>query len=271
MELRGKCALVTGGARGLGKGIALALAAEGVNVAVADIGSKPKNSPDYELAKVNELEASAAEIGSCGVRSLAIRADVTNAAQVQDMVSQTIEKLGGLHILVNNAGIIIAAPVLAMEESQWDAVLNVNLKGTFLCCKAVAGHMIDQRAGRIINISSIAGKRGHAGVSAYGASKAAVISFTQSLAEELGPFNVTVNAVCPGFLETSMWTGCLSPAASAALGVELDRAFEEFVKRGTVLGRPQKPEDIGEGVVFLCKADNITGIALNIAGGAEVT
>jgi NAD(P)-dependent dehydrogenase (short-subunit alcohol dehydrogenase family) len=269
VELKGKCALVTGGARGLGRGIALALAAEGVHVAVADIGPKRKNTPDYELAGETELDATAKEIAARGVRSLAIRADVTDFRQVQDMVSKTIDALGGLHILVNNAGIIVAAPVLALEESQWDAVLNVNLKGPFLCSKAVAAHMIDQRLGRIINISSIAGKRGHAGVSAYGASKAGVISLTQSLAEELGPFNVTVNAICPGFLETSMWTGCLSPAVAAVMGVEVEHAFDEFVKRGTVLGRPQKPEDIGEGVVFLCKADNITGVSLNIAGGAE--
>jgi len=270
MELSGKCALVTGGARGLGRGIALALAAEGVNVAVADIGKRGQNSPDYELAGESELDATARDIASRGVRSAAIRADITDFRQVQNMVVQTIDALGGLHIMVNNAGIIIAAPVLAMEESQWDAVMNVNLKGTFLCCKAVAAHMIDQRLGRIINISSIAGKRGHGGVSAYGASKAGVISLTQCLAEELGPFNITVNAVCPGFLQTSMWSGCLSPAAAAVMGVELEQAFDEFVRRGTVLGRPQSPEDIGDGVVFLCKADNVTGIALNIAGGAEV-
>jgi len=270
MELKGKCALVTGGARGLGKAIALSLAAEGVHVAVADIGAKPKNAPDYQLSGETQLEAAAREVAAGGVRSLAIRADITDYSQVQDMLAQTLDGLGGLHILVNNAGIIIAAPVLAMDESQWDAVLNVNLKGTFLCCKAVASHMIDQRLGRIINISSIAGKRGHGGVAAYGASKAGVISLTQSLAEELGPFNVTVNAVCPGYLKTSMWTDCLSPAAATVLGVDLEHAFEEFVKRQTVLGRPQTPEDIGQGVVFLCKADNITGIALNIAGGAEV-
>jgi len=157
-----------------------------------------------------------------------------------------------------------------MEEEQWDAVMNVNLKGVFLCCKAVIMHMIDQRLGRIINISSIAGKRGHGGVSAYGCSKAAVISLTQCLAEELGPFNITANAICPGYLETTMWTGCLTDAASAVLGVDREDAFMEFVKKETPLGRPQTYEDIGEGAVFLAKADNITGIALNIAGGSEM-
>jgi NAD(P)-dependent dehydrogenase (short-subunit alcohol dehydrogenase family) len=186
------------------------------------------------------------------------------------MVEQTIEALGGLDILINNAGIIIAVPVLAMEESQWDAVMNVNLKGVFLCCKAVITHMIDQRRGRIINISSIAGKRGHGGVSAYGCSKAGVISLTQCLAEELGPFDITVNAICPGYLETAMWTDCLTDAASAVLGVDRDDAFMEFVKKETPLGRPQTFEDIGEGAIFLAKSDNITGIALNIAGGSEM-
>lgn len=270
MELKGKCALVTGAARGIGRGIALALASEGVNVAVNDIGGQAASAPGYDLSKQDELEAVAKEIEGVGVKSVAIRADITNYAQVTDMVERTVGELGGLHILVNNAGIVIAAPVLAMEEDQWDAVLNVNLKGVFLCCKAVAAHMIDQRLGRIINISSIAGKRGHGGVSAYGCSKAGVISLTQSLAEELGPFNVTVNAVCPGYLETAMWTGCLTDAAAAVLGVEREQAFEAFMKKETPLGRPQTVEDIGEGVVFLAKADNITGIALNIAGGSEV-
>lgn len=270
MDLKGKCALVTGAARGLGRSMALGLAAEGVNVAVADIGDQGKNAPDYALSGMDELGATAKDIAALGVKSAAIQADVTDFGQVTTMVERTIEELGGLHILINNAGIIIAAPVLALEESQWDAVLNVNLKGVFLCCKAVAAHMIDQRLGRIINISSIAGKRGHGGVSAYGCSKAGVISLTQCLAEELGPFNITVNAICPGFLETHMWTGCLSAAASAVLGVEIEQAFDAFVKRDTPLGRPQTFEDIADGAVFLARADNITGIAMNIAGGSEM-
>lgn len=270
MNLKGKCALVTGAARGIGRAIALALAAEGVNVAVSDIAGKGKHAPDYELAKQDELATTAQMVAQHGVKSAAIRADVTDFTQVTSMIEQTIKEVGGLHILVNNAGIIVAAPVLALDESQWDAVLNVNLKGVFLCCKAVAAHLIDQKLGRIINIASIAGKRGHAGISAYSASKAGVISLTQSLAEELGPFNVTVNSICPGFVDTTMWSGCLSPGLSALLGVELEQAFDENVKRNTPLGRAQTPEDVGEGVVFLCKADNITGIALNIAGGAEM-
>jgi len=182
---------------------------------------------------MDTLETTAEEIAALGVKSTALQCDVTDSAQVADMVEQTIERLGGLHILINNAGIIIAAPVLAMEEEQWDAVMNVNLKGVFLCCKAVIPHMLDQRLGRIINISSIAGKRGHGGVSAYGCSKAGVISLTQCLAEELGPFNITVNSICPGYLETTMWTGCLTDAASAVLGVEKEEAFMAFVKENS--------------------------------------
>ncbi len=270
MELEGKCALITGAARGLGRGMALSLAKQGVNVAVSDIGGKGGNAPGYDLSGMDALEATAGEIADLGVKSAAIQCDVTDSAQVTNMVEQTIERLGGLHILINNAGNIIAAPVLALEEEQWDAVMNVNLKGVFLCCKAVITHMIDQRLGRIISISSIAGKRGHGGVSAYGCSKAGVISLTQCLAEELGPFNITVNAICPGYLETSMWTGCLTDAASAVLGVEREDAFMEFVKKETPLGRPQTYEDIGDGAVFLASADNISGIALNIAGGSEM-
>jgi len=270
MELKGKCALVTGAARGIGRGIALALAAEGVNVAVNDIGGKGENVPGYELSKQDALEAVSKEIEALGVKSVAVRADVTKYSQVTQMIERTVKELGGLHILVNNAGIVVAAPVLAMEEEQWNAVLNVNLKGVFLCCKAVAPHMLDQRLGRIINISSIAGKRGHGGMSAYSCSKAGVISFTQSLAEELGPFNITVNAICPGYLETAMWTECLTDAAAAVLGVEREQAFEAFVRKDAPLGRAQTPEDIGEGAVFLAKAENITGIALNIAGGIEM-
>jgi NAD(P)-dependent dehydrogenase (short-subunit alcohol dehydrogenase family) len=250
--------------------MALSLAKQGVNVAVSDIGGKGENAPGYNLSGMEALEATAREIADLGVKSAAIQCDVTDSEQVTNMVEQTIERLGGLHILINNAGIIIAAPVLALEEEQWDAVMNVNLKGVFLCCKAVTTHMIDQRLGRIINISSIAGKRGHGGVSAYGCSKAGVISLTQCLAEELGPFNITVNAICPGYLETSMWTGCLTDAASAVLGVEREDAFMEFVKKETPLGRPQTYEDIGDGAAFLASADNISGIALNIAGGSEM-
>ncbi len=268
MELKDKCAIVTGAARGIGRAIALSLAAEGVNVAVADIGDKGQNAPDYELSNLDELEATAKDVAALGVKSVAIRADVTDAEQVNSMVERTIEELGGLHILVNNAGIIISLPVLAMEESQWDATLNVNLKGTFLCSKAVAGHMLGQQLGRIINVSSIAGKHGRAGISAYAASKAGVISFTESLAEELGPFNVTVNAICPGYINTELWDGGIAPAAATILDVEHEEAFDAFMKKDTPMGRPQRPEEIGEGAVFLCKADNITGVALNISGGA---
>ena len=133
--------------------------------------------------------------------------------------------------------------------------MSVNLKGTFLCCKAAAGHMLGQQLGRIINISSIAGKHGRGGISAYAASKAGVISFTESLAEELGPFNVTVNAICPGYINTEMWKGGIAPGAATVIDVEREEAFDAFMKKDTPMGRPQRPEEIGEGAVFLCKAD----------------
>jgi NAD(P)-dependent dehydrogenase (short-subunit alcohol dehydrogenase family) len=172
-------------------------------------------------------------------------------------------------ILVNNARVISVRPVIALDEEEWDRVLGVNLKGTFLCSKAVASHMMERNTGRIINMSSMAGKRAWPAISHYCASKFAIIGFTQSLAHEMGPFNVTVNAVCPGEVKTAMWDEHLSPlTAAGGYGATPQEAWEGFVKREVPLGRPQTAEDIGEAVVFLCKADNITGEALNVTGGS---
>jgi len=148
--------------------------------------------------------------------------------------------------------------------------MAVNLKGVFLCCKAAIPLVGRQGEGRIINISSIAGKRGRAGVGAYCASKFGVIGLTQALAEELGPMNVTVNAICPGFLRTHMWDKVLNAAVAMSLNVDQKQAYDTFVNANTYLKRDQPPEDIGDATVFLCRADNITGVALNVAGGAEV-
>ncbi|HYM14228.1 MAG TPA: SDR family NAD(P)-dependent oxidoreductase, partial [Dehalococcoidia bacterium] len=153
---------------------------------------------------------------------------------------------------------------------DWDLVIDVNLKGVFLCTKAVAGHMMQRRTGRIINLSSIAGKRGSAITSAYCTSKFGVIGFTQSMAAELAGANVTVNAICPGEVDTHMWRDILSPAIAAATGATVAEAFDGFIKQRVPLGRPQTAEDMGQAAVYLCKADNVTGIALNVNGGTEM-
>ena len=276
--LLGKVALVTGAARGIGRAIALELARAGCDVAVADLearGSRSERAPGdgvtpYALASASELEGAAAAVVELGRRSIAVAADVTSADQVARMMRAVDEGLGGLDVLVANAGVIAAAPVAAMEEAQWERIFAVNVKGVFLCARAAIPLLARRGGGRIVNIASVAGKTGRAGLAAYCASKAAVISLTQSLAEELGPLGVTVNAICPGYVQTAMWQHVLNPALATMLGVPEDQAFAQFIQRGTYLGREQRPEDIGEAAVYLCRAENVTGITLTVAGGGEV-
>jgi meso-butanediol dehydrogenase / (S,S)-butanediol dehydrogenase / diacetyl reductase len=259
MELKDAVVIITGGARGIGRGIAYELAMEGARVVVADLPSVAADR-DETVAEVKHL----------GGDAIAADVDVRDYAQCEAMVRAAIDRWGRVDVLVNNAGVISVAPVVAMTEEQWDQVLDVNLKGTFLCSKAVATHMMAQRSGRIVNLSSMAGKRGSPGVSHYCASKWGVLGFTQSLAHEMGPFNVTVNAVCPGEVDSYMWREVLSPALAAARGVTRDEAFDGFIKERVPLGRPQTAEDIGQAVVFLCKAENITGESINVTGGSEM-
>ena len=262
MELKDTVAIVTGGARGIGRGIATCLARAGVNVVIADLGQ------NQEIAQ--EMEETARQVKAHGVEALTVNVDVRIWDQVQAMVKAAIDRFGKVDILVNNAGVISVAGVAGMEEAEWDRVLGVNLKGTFLCSKAVASHMMERRSGRIVNLSSQAGKRGQPFISHYCTSKFGVIGFTQSLAQEMGPFNVTVNAICPGEVDTAMWSDVLAPAIAAIRGMAVDEAWEDWIKTRVPLGRPQTAEDMGEAVVFLCRADNITGEALNVTGGSEM-
>jgi meso-butanediol dehydrogenase/(S,S)-butanediol dehydrogenase/diacetyl reductase len=259
MELKNTVAIVTGGARGIGRGIAYELSKEGVRIAVADL---PVTSADRD--------ETIAEIKRLGSEAIAIDIDVREFAQCQAMVQKTIAKWGQVDILVNNAGVIRIGPVVAFAEEDWDLVIDVNLKGMFLCSKAVAGHMMERKTGAIINLSSIAGKRGDAMVSAYTTSKFGVIGFTQSLAREMGGANVTVNAICPGEVDTHMWRDVLGPAIGAMSGTSAPEAFAAFIQQRSAMGRPQTAADMGQAVVFLCKAENITGVALNVSGGTEM-
>ena len=259
MELKNTVAIVTGGARGIGRGIAYELAKEDVRIAVADL---PVTSADRD--------ETITEIKRLGSDAIAVDVDVRDFAQCQGMVQSAIDKWGQVDILVNNAGVIRIGPVVAFAEEDWDLVIDVNLKGTFLCSKAVAAHMMGRKTGAIINLSSIAGKRGDAMTSAYSTSKFGIIGFTQSLAREMGGVNVTVNAICPGEVDTHMWRDVLAPAIGAMSGVSAPEAFAAFIQQRVPLGRPQTAADMGQAVVFLCKAENITGIALNVNGGTEM-
>jgi NAD(P)-dependent dehydrogenase (short-subunit alcohol dehydrogenase family) len=259
MELKGAVAIVTGGARGIGRGIAYELAKEGARIVVADL---PATAADgAETVK---------QVGALGSEAIAVDVDVRDYAQAQAMVQAAIDRFGQVDVLVNNAGVIRIGPVAAFSEEDWDLVIDVNLKGTFLCSKAVVPHMMQRRSGRIINLSSIAGKRGRAMSSCYSASKFAVIGFTQSLAHEVAQFNVTANAICPGEVNTHMWREVLSPALAAFSGTTPDEAFQSFIKTQVPMAREQTADDIGQAAVYLCKADNVTGIALLVAGGTEM-
>jgi len=262
-ELTGKVALVTGAARGIGLGIARGLAAAGCDIALLDLGDGANDTLTYALSGGAELEAADREVGELGVRTLAVRCDVRDPAAVTAAVEETARALGGLDILVNNAGVVHMESALEITPERWDMVFDVNVKGTFLCSRAAIPHLTS-RTGTIVNISSVAGKRGYPGGAAYCSSKFAVVGLTQSLAAELAHAGVRVNAVCPGILPTHMWTHHLAAEERGGRA-----AYEASVGQLVPLGREQTAEDIAGAVLYLVTAPNVTGVSLNVAGGME--
>ena len=244
MLLDGKCALVTGASRGIGRAVALKLAAEGAKVALNFAGNE---------AAANEVRQ---EIEAAGGQAILVKADVANEAAVQEMVQKTADAFGRIDILVNNAGITRDGLLARMKEEDWDAVLSTNLKGVFLTTKAVAKLMMKQRAGRIVNMASVVGVTGNAGQANYSAAKAGVIGFTKTIARELASRGVPVNAVAPGFIDTDMTSVLSDKAKEAALA-------------GIPLGRMGTPEDIAAAVLFLAsdQASYVTGQVLHVDGG----
>ncbi|MFE8699042.1 3-oxoacyl-[acyl-carrier-protein] reductase [Cytobacillus sp. FJAT-54145] len=244
MKLEGKAALVTGASRGIGREIALELARQGANIAVNYAGSEAR-----ALEVVDEIKA-------LGRDAFAIQCDVSNAEAVSEMVKQTIENFGSLDILVNNAGITKDNLLMRMKEEEWDDVININLKGVFLCTKAVTRQMMKQRSGRIINISSIVGVSGNPGQANYVAAKSGVIGLTKTTAKELSSRGITVNAVAPGFITTDM-TDKLT-----------DEIKAEMLKQ-IPLAKFGEPKDIANVVVFLASEDSryMTGQTLHVDGG----
>ena len=242
--LNKKVALITGGARGIGRAIALKLAGRGADIAILDAGG-----PELSEQTADELRA-------LGVRALAIQCDITDYEQVVKAVTRVKEELGGVDILVNNAGITRDKLALRMSPEDFDAVLSVNLKGTFLMIKALYADFMKKRAGRIVNIASISGLMGNAGQANYSASKAGVVGLTKTIARELASRGVTCNAVAPGFIETPM---------TANMNQD---ALEEACK-SIPLRRMGKPEDVANVVAFLASDDAayITGSVVNVDGG----
>lgn len=244
MEFTGKVALVTGASRGIGKEIALRLAAQGANVVLNYVGSE-------ELAN-----GVAEEVKALGRKVLTINCDVSNTEKCSEMINEIMEKFGRIDILVNNAGITRDGLLMRMKESDWDAVLNINLKGVFNCTKAVVKPMMKQRSGKIVTITSVVGLMGNAGQSNYSAAKAGCIGFTKSVAKEVASRGINVNAVAPGFIITPM-TDALN-----------EKQIEDLAS-GIPLKRPGKPEDVAKVVEFLVSdnANYITGQVINVDGG----
>ena len=274
-DLGGKVALVTGagGEHGIGRAISNRLAQEGADVIVNDIAENP-----YAQGRVSGwggMSQVVGEIETAGRNAMGILADITDSAQVDSLVGQALERFGHIDILVNNAG---SRPgrdrvaVAELEEDAWDLVQRINVRGTFLCSRAVARDMIRRgRGGKIIILSSEAGKRGHAGLAAYCTSKFALIGFTQSLALELAPHRINVNAICPGLVDTERLDYSAQTLVQEGESADESRAqlVREWAAR-TPLGRIAQGPDIARMAAFLAssESDYITGLAVSVSGGA---
>ncbi|MGH7949654.1 MAG: SDR family NAD(P)-dependent oxidoreductase [Candidatus Binataceae bacterium] len=273
MRLEDKVAIVTGCARerGIGRAIALRLAREGAHIVAADFCRDIKEYPDAKFGQMEELEGVAGAIRKLGRRALAVRVDVTDEAEVEQMVGAAMKEFGRIDILCNNAGGGVGGGfVVDHSLDSWNRTIAMNLTGAFLCSKYAARPMIAaRRGGRIINTASIAGKRGGPMMSAYTAAKHGVVGFTRSLALELGPHNITVNAVCPGFVETQLFEGLLN-MVGATRNLTRDQAIKFFVSQ-VPMGRMETGDDVANVVAFLASDDGgyMTGQALNICGGVE--
>ena len=269
MDLNGKTVIVTGAARGIGLGIAQAFGREGANIVLADLGSLHSGEWTYELSSTRQFEVAVESVVEQGGKAVAIEVDVSKRDSVHHLIAQTQESFGSVDIVVNNAGVVKAGKFASYDEKSWDQTFAVNVKGTFLVSQAAVTAMLEDKGGAIINISSIAGKRGYPHMSAYCASKFAIIGLTQSMAQELASSGIRVNAICPGVLSTAIWdylsfSDRVQSLVKDELGAE---AFEAYIKKNVPLGREQSAEDISQAALYLAKADNVTGIALTVAGG----
>jgi NAD(P)-dependent dehydrogenase (short-subunit alcohol dehydrogenase family) len=274
-DLKDKVAIVTGAGRkgGIGAAVARRLARDGAHVVVGDICAPPTDLPHGGSGQWAELVAIAAKVEALGVRCLPVRVDVTDAASVQAMVGQAKEAFGRLDILVNNAGVAVGpAPVVQMAEEAWRRTLEINATGTFLCSKYALPLMIEgARGGRIVNMSSLAAERPKPYVSAYAASKAAVVALTRSMAQEVAEFSITVNAVLPGDVDTALKQWGLQVEATVT-GQLYERVLAAAVAK-VPLNRFAMPEDVAQLVAFLTsdEASFITGQAYILSGGRELT
>jgi 3-oxoacyl-[acyl-carrier protein] reductase len=247
LNLKDKVAIVTGGSRGIGRAAVECFAKLGSNVVI-----------DY-FSNESAATTTAKSAESLGVRAITVQSDVSKMADAQRLIDAAIESFARIDFLVCNAGIWEGAAIDEMSEEVWDRTIDLNLKGTWTVCHAATPHMKRQKSGRIVIVSSTAGQRGEGGVSHYGASKGGQISFTKSLAAELGPFGINVNAVAPGWVDTDM-----------CADVFADASFRKSIEDSIPVGRVAAPEDIAWPIVFLCTdwARHINGEILNVNGGS---
>jgi len=257
-ELEGKVAVVTGAAQGIGAAIADRLAKEGAHLALCDINATRLEKRANKVSQIRGKEA------------VAIQVDVTNRSQVERMSNIVLERFHRVDMLINNAGICKVCPIGELEEEIWDRLIDVNLKGVYLCTRALVPLMIKQGSGRIVNISSMAGKIGGRWMTAYSASKAGVIGFTKSLTREVASHGITVNCVCPGIVPTDLWRAC-EPDHARKLGMS-ETAVSSHYRSNIPLGRLCTPEDVANVVYFLVSpaSSYMTGQALNVTGGQQM-
>jgi len=243
MRLKDKVSLITGGARGIGQAIAMLFAKEGADIVVADV--------NLEIA-----QKTASDIEALGRKALALEMDVTNYEKVEIGINKILDKFGKVDILVNNAGITKDNLLMRMSQAEWDAVISVNLKGTFNCMRAVSRPMVKQRSGKIISIASIIGLMGNPGQANYAASKAGIIALTKTIAKELASRNINANAVAPGFIQTEM---------TAKLPEEVKAKMMEAIP----LAKLGTPADVAQVCLFLASEDAnyITGQVITVDGG----
>lgn len=249
MKLQGKVAIVTGGASGIGRAISLQLAADGASVVIADL--------NLDLA-----QSTAREVSALGQRALPVRVNVTSSQEVKALVDRAVKDLGGIDVLVNNAGWDKLEPFVQSTEETWDKVIAINLKAPIICARAVLDHMMERKAGKIISISSDAGKVGSSGEAVYSGCKAGVIGFSKTLAREVARYGINVNCVCPGPTET--------PLLQSLMGAgDTGSRMLQAVIRAVPFKRLGRPEDIANMVSFLASddADYITGQAFSVNGG----
>ncbi|MEW6675242.1 MAG: 3-oxoacyl-[acyl-carrier-protein] reductase [Nitrospirota bacterium] len=243
MDFNGQVSIITGGARGIGKAIAEGFARKGVNLAIADVN-------------IDAAKETAAELAQYGVKTIALKLDVSNSGEVKKAFEEVLNEFGRIDILINNAGITRDGLILRMKEEDWDAVIDINLKGVFLCSREAVKTMSKQRYGRIVNITSVAAFIGNPGQANYSASKAGIVGLTKTIAKEYASRGITVNAVAPGFIKTAM---------TDALSENIKQEMMNMIPTG----RFGAVEDVANAVLFLSSPDSgyITGQVIHVNGG----